>query len=83
MEADLLQTLDSILYNLDNESWENTSSDLYSALGLISNENECRIYDTFDEFSNEYMHLPILYKIAVAKAAIGLRFKYNMNNNKK
>ena len=29
------------------------------------------------------MHLPILYKIAVAKAAIGLRFKYNMNNNKK
>lgn len=56
MEADLLQTLDSILYNLDTESWENTSSDLYSALGLISNENECRIYDTFDEFSNEYMH---------------------------
>ena len=28
------------------------------------------------------MHLPILYKIAVTKAAIGLRFKYNMNKNK-
>ena len=82
MEADLLQTLDSILYNIDTESWENTSFDLYSALGFISNENEYRIYDTFDKFSNEYMHLPILYKIAVAKAAIGLRIKYNMNKNK-
>lgn len=56
MEADLLQTLDSILYNIDTESWENTSFDLYSALGFISNENEYRIYDTFDKFSNEYMH---------------------------
>ena len=34
------------------------------------------------KFANEYIHLPILYKIAVTKAAIGLRFKYNMNKNK-
>lgn len=31
------------------------------------------------KYSNEYIHLPILYKIAVTKAAIGLKFKYNMN----
>ena len=34
------------------------------------------------KYSNEYIHLPILYRMAVTKAAIGLRFKYNMNKNK-